>query len=163
MSSIQHMREVIRAAKVGDTLIVREGGQPQRRYSVVEIEGIRSRVLRLVGVAGAERFLIDGVHTVWLRRGEKDARRVSAVDFDAPPRVVSANGEREAASRPHAPMQAHSLARLVASRSTVDVAAWVVDRLVPSALHDPHAAETVKALQCFIHTRQSMPGLESAQ
>ena len=50
----------------------------------------------------------------------------------------------------HHPIERMEIARLVACGSPEQLAGWVIDRLCCAAIRDPHAADTVAAVQVYL-------------
>lgn len=149
---------------IGDTLIIREGSGQQRRYCVNERNGTVALELLLVGVNGARRKLIEADGKAMLVRalsdGRTEGRRVTQVvierqvgeDEDGEPLVVRSSSEPKPLDR----IDAIELARLINCMTVEQLASWVIDREIRSAIvdGDQRAHATVKAMRLFMQSRE---------
>lgn len=170
------MRTNLLAAKVDDWLLVRDG-TVQRRYRVDDVTGPeQSRQLYLRGVNGARRRLVDAVDSIMLvrtlRDGKTEGRRVSEVAIEGTSVTAavsmsdttglydSVTGKRIDEHKP-ASITALELAKLIRCKTTLDFAAWVIDRMASEAIHgNAFADETLRAMQVFVTSRERLPGIE---
>ena len=112
MTDVETMRTSIANARPGDIMVVRDTGG-EYEYAVRQSVGTLARELELVGVNGARRTLIDGVHTIWMRRETRrgsECRRVTdlyfaetdvAVGFDPIAALARASARLDASTVDH--------------------------------------------------------------
>ena len=83
ITTLDSMRCVLRHARPSDVLTVCDTGG-EYSYTVQRCVGLAAVELELAGVNGAKRTLIDGVHTIWMRRETRrgsECRRVTDLYF----------------------------------------------------------------------------------